>query len=107
MDRQTTQASDAADRTAAEWLLESRRLGLPLALVKALHDPFDYVVGTRDGRIIRFSKATMNEGDAWILFSAFEKWDGHGMQGFDFTFERGVYVRVSDIVWASDAPYGA
>jgi hypothetical protein len=84
---------------------------LPPALVKAIFDPFDYVLGLRDGRIIHFQEAKLCGSNKWVnLFG-----NGHGFKnegaievtGIDHEFPRGINVRISDIMWVADAPNGS
>jgi hypothetical protein len=72
-------------------------------LIKATVDPFDYMVGLRDGRMVRFNLAEIRPG-GWLLLTG----DGRPVET-DFLPrpERGIHVRVSDIVWACDAPEGS
>jgi hypothetical protein len=85
--------------------------GLPDALVKACSDPFDYAMGLRTGPVIRFESATLSTDHQWIHVAV----QHHGydadapdvMTGCPFTFECGVDVRVSDIMWVADAPNGS
>ncbi len=39
---------------------------LPPSLVKALDDPFEYALGLRDGRVIRFCEARLIQGRKWV-----------------------------------------
>lgn len=87
---------------------------LPPALVKALGDPFVYALGLRDGRVLRFAEARLSPDRKWleiIGFGGIEREGGDGgsieMSGVQYHFPRGLYVRVSDIMWAADAPEGS
>jgi hypothetical protein len=83
---------------------------LPPALVKAMHDPFDYALGLRDGQVIRFYEAEMQKGGQWIKLIAFGEGDHDSsmeMSNTSYSFPRGVYVRLSDITWVADAPHGS
>lgn len=89
--------------------------GWPPALAKATYDPFDYAVGLKDGTVIFFEHATSCGGNhEWVLLKFQDMHDRtaayqrsfnktHGVGGND----RGLEVRVSEIVWAADAPYGS
>lgn len=92
-------------------LTEEDRIALGShALAKACFDEFDYALKLRTGEVIRFSLATYL-GNGWIHLNvegcnqpdhyplAFSKLS----RGVD----RGVDVRLSDIVWVMDAPEGS
>lgn len=77
-------------------------------LNKALHDsPYDYACKLRTGEVVRFVGAEWDGGE-WIhlLLCEDPSLDGkrHGLPIFG---ERGVDVRLSDIVRAADAPDGS
>jgi hypothetical protein len=79
---------------------------LPESLIKACGDPFDYVLGLRNGIVIRFTEATVR-GD-WVNL----KVENHSIRNPDltesaFTFDRHIDVRIADIVWCADAPMGS
>jgi len=85
---------------------------IPPALAKAFVDPFSYALGLRDGRVILFMEADLLEGGKWVHLI------GHGdngnntngvveMSGVDYPFDRGLDVRLSDIMWVADAPNGS
>jgi hypothetical protein len=79
----------------------------PPAILKAMEDyPFMYAIGLRDGTVLFIEGVTGVHGD-WIKVVL---WDGIPEQAKQLTKNfppcpRGVYVRLSDIVWAADAPY--
>jgi hypothetical protein len=91
------------------------KAGWPPALAKATHDSYDYAIGLKDGTVIFFERATSCGGNhEWVSLWFQSLHDGttayhrsfnktHGIGGND----RGLEVRVSEIVWASDAPYGS
>jgi len=94
---------------------------LPASLLKATGDDFSYVLGTRDGRIIHFAYAQIQEGRKWVRVSGHIHWRTHPttgedyqddydpieMSGVDHGFPRGLDIRISDIVWCADAPDGS
>lgn len=81
---------------------------LPYALVKAMEDPFDYALGLRNGVIIEFSLARMDETGHWMYLSVDDRpYEHPPMTGTSMPFERGLYVRVADIVWVAQAPRGS
>lgn len=84
--------------------------GWPPALAKATVDPFFYAVGLRGGAIIHFESAELIDDDhtEWVsLRGCPENLRLELDHGHDMTFERGLEVRVADILWAADAPYGS
>lgn len=76
---------------------EKRILGSE-ALIKATQDCFDYALKLRTGDIISFSEAKIIAPE-WVHLS--------GCSGLPFMADRGVDVRISDIVWVMDAPNGS
>ncbi len=89
--------------------------GWPPALIKAVDDPFDYALRLKDGSLIFFEYAVpCGKNNEWAslyfqdIHSGSEVWRG----SFNHTFAvggyaRGLEVRVSEIVWAADAPFGS
>jgi hypothetical protein len=69
------------------------------ALAKSLLDPFDYALRLRTGEIVRFEQAE-ETGEGWLRLAVKDS-------GTPFSAERGMEVRVSDIVWVMDAPEGS
>lgn len=74
------------------------------ALVKSLHDPFDYALKLRTGEVIRYEDASLISKE-WLHLQG-ARLDG-GLKDENQRFDRGIDVRISDIVWAKDAPYGS
>ncbi len=80
---------------------------LPASLIKADCDPFDYVLGLRTGVVIHFHKARIS-GEWVTLYTDRRMCDVPGtVQTLPYPFERGIDVRISDIVWCADAPFGS
>ncbi|MEO6891142.1 MAG: hypothetical protein ABI324_19325 [Ktedonobacteraceae bacterium] len=87
---------------------------LPPSLVKALDDPFEYALGLRDGRVIRFCEARLIQGGKWVqrigsggvAHSGGER-GSIEMSGVEYGFPRGREVRLRDIMWVADAPGGS
>jgi hypothetical protein len=84
--------------------------GWPWPLAKATFDPFDYAIGLRGGLIVRFHEASVGETLDWVTLH------GEGLEILadrvwampeTFSCPRGFVVRVSEIVWATDAPEGS
>lgn len=72
-------------------------------LAKACVDPFSYALKLRSGEIITFTEARfVNPGWVWIDFCPLdEQPTGYGIP---FDTERGIDVRLDEIVWVMDAP---
>lgn len=89
-----------------------RAFGIPHALVKASIDPFTYAVGLRDGRVIVFKSCSFDADHVFVTLKGVES---HNIQApadgykrdHSFTFERGIDIRIVDILWAADAPWGS
>jgi len=88
------------------------RGGWPTALRKAVWDPFDYACCLRSGLVIFFESASSHKG-GWVHLAGIKGQSGPGVKvatswtSDAFTFERGIDVRLTDIVWVADAPYGS
>jgi hypothetical protein len=89
--------------------------GWPPALIKAVNDPFDYALRLKDGTLIFFEYAVpCGKHNEWALLR-FQ--DIHrGSEVWEFSFnqrfkiggnDRGLEIRVSEIMWAADAPFGS
>ena len=74
------------------------------ALAKSLSDPFDYALKLRTGEVIRYEGADIVNKD-WVHLKG-ARIDG-GWEDENPHFDRGIDVRLSDIVWVKDAPYGS
>lgn len=86
---------------------------LPHALRKACYDPFDYALGLTNGTIIFFSSAEFDpKSPEWITL-CLDNVTGQNVQPDVFKrilsipFDRGLEVRLSEIAWCADAPYGS
>ena len=76
--------------------------GYPPSLAKACWDKaFDYQIGLRDGTVVRFMGASVLDG-GWVSIHGITMIARIHVQGREY--ERGVDVRLSDIMWASDGP---
>lgn len=73
---------------------------LPHALQKSFVDPFDYAVILRDGKVIEYESA-QETIPGWIFLS------GIRSEIAGCTFDRGLEIRVDDIVACADAPHGS
>ncbi len=78
----------------------------PPTLEKACQDLFLYAVRLRTGETWLFEKA-LPINPEWVeLRIRLDHW-AHKNDLNGMTFPRGVEVRVSDIVWIADAPFGS
>lgn len=77
------------------------------ALNKALNDqPWHYAIKLRDGTVMEFSGASWSPRTPdWIRLK-FDGIDEARVPGIH-SLERGLDVRISEIVWAIDAPWGS
>lgn len=90
-------------------------LGLAPTLVKALHNPFAYAMGLRNGQTLWFESACLSPDGLWVHLLRRESGLMVGgdaqarlpLQLLPVPFERGIDVRISDIVWVADAPWNA
>lgn len=80
----------------------------PESLLKACHDEFDYALMVQGGSVFRFRRAQL-QGRFVHLSGVFEvnfmPVDGERYKGY--SFDRGVDVRLADILWCADAPEGS
>lgn len=77
------------------------------ALAKACLDNFfDYALKLRTGEVIRFTGAKMIS-PGWIHLDVMPKQCQPTNNGLPFPADRGVDVRIADIVWVMDAPEGS
>jgi hypothetical protein len=89
--------------------------GWPPALIKAVNDPYDYALRLKDGTLIFFEYAVpMGEYNEWVsihfqdIHKGGEVWEWSFNHRFNIGGnDRGLQVRVSEIVWVADAPYGS
>ncbi len=78
---------------------------LPASLLKAISDPFDYAIGLRTGLVIRFSEARIQGEWVHLLVAGTNRPVGNGDDTYNW--ERGIDVRLTEIVWCADAPIGS
>jgi hypothetical protein len=77
------------------------------ALAKACSDPFDYALKLRTGEVIRFVEARIISS-GWIHLDVMPPDDCQPVgSNLPYPADRGVDVRIADIVWAMDAPEGS
>lgn len=95
-------------------------VGWPPWLVKATFDPFVYAVGLRNGLTLTFNEAEQMQGSSeWVRLLGVAQFtlpssNTVGLEEAPFvvgagpyTFARGLEVRLADIVWVADAPFGS
>jgi hypothetical protein len=68
----------------------------PSFLVKACNDSFSYGVKLKNGEVIKFESAEPINNE-WVILS--------GVENKEYDFERGMEIRVSEIVWIIDDFY--
>ena len=77
------------------------------ALAKACTDkPFDYALRLRTGEVVRFVGATLLNRE-WINIELAKDGQWRTPNPFPFSADRGIDIRISDIVWVMDAPNGS
>ena len=72
------------------------------ALQKACDDEFMYALKLRSGDVIEFASATILTGGIWIHLNGVVT-----NKNQPFLADRGMDVRISDIIWVMDAPHGS
>jgi len=82
--------------------------GCPPALVKACEDPFDYALGLNNGRVVFFETAELRRPFVHLsgVTETTMRFNSNFHSGIP-NFERGVDIRLADISWVADAPYGS
>jgi hypothetical protein len=86
------------------------RVRYPESLLKACIDPFDYACGLRTGEVIVFQTAHLR--GEYVTLTIYptesEPFRPHAIhRRLPYPCPRGVDVRVADIVWCADAPWGS
>ena len=115
--KQLAKAKKRMDKENRKMAAYERKLlgwGWPSALIKATEDPFDYALLLKSGQSLYFSEATVINRE-WVHLefnstrpdpvAQHKGWKD--IRGHLPCFERGVDVRVSEIVWVADAPFGS
>jgi len=76
-------------------------------LAKACSDkPFDYALKLRSGEVVRFSGAEIIR-PGWIHLDVFPPDAQPANNGLPFPADRGIDVRIDEILWVMDAPHGS
>lgn len=76
------------------------------ALEKACSDSFDYALKLRTGEVIRFEYARIIDRD-WVHLTLMSREDQPTGFQVPYPADRGMDIRISDIVWVMDAPLGS
>ena len=76
------------------------------ALAKACVDHFDYALKLRTGEVIRFSEAEIIR-PGWIHLEGCAPDAQPHKDRLPFKADRGIDVRIDEIVWVMDAPEGS
>lgn len=104
----------AAMEAGAAHVCRPCALTVPPSLLKAAIDnPFDYALGLRSGHVLRFKGCQFH--GAWVTIMWNDDLTGERVDGVSsgpvlgthYTFDRGVDVRLDEIVWCADAPQGS
>lgn len=94
--------------TNPDWICRSCERRYPPSLLKAVSDPFDYVLRLRTGELIYFETAAIL--GEWVTLTLKENsrtMEPSTMGKDCLPCPRGLDVRVRDIVWCADAPMGS
>ena len=76
------------------------------ALAKACIDEFDYALKLRTGEVVYFEFARVLNKE-WVHLTLKPREDQPTANRIAYPADRGVDVRLSDIVWVMDAPNGS
>ncbi len=76
------------------------------ALAKACQDEFDYALRLRTGEVIYFSSAEVI-GSGWVNIILKPMDEQPKQNRVAYPADRGMDIRISDIVWVMDAPNGS
>lgn len=80
----------------------------PAALIKATWDHFDYALGLRNGMVLRFEQARI--AGAWLHLRGVSEWtsgENNLRVQTGYSFDRGIDIRLDDVLWVADAPQGS
>lgn len=72
------------------------------ALAKSCEDPFMYALKLRTGEVIEYESAEVLANENWLKLKGIMQTNSQ-----PFLADRGMDVRISDIVWVMDAPHGS
>ena len=78
----------------------------PESLVKSISDPFDYELRLSTGERIRFESCAPNSNREWVSIYGIKEMNGKPLESSQ-RFQRGIDLRVKEIVWCVDAPHGS
>ena len=95
-----------AQNKEPDFIIETMEITGSGALAKACEDYFDYALKLKDGTIIRFYEAKILNTE-WIHLDVMPQDDQPLFAHLPYKADRGVDVRISEIVWVMDAPEGS
>ena len=81
---------------AAHWPEQLIAHGWPQPLIQAVNDDFFFRLRLKSGEIFDFNTAFVGESKEWIVIRKEDGFTGN-LEGC----ERGVHIRVSEIVWCA------
>lgn len=76
------------------------------ALIKSCLDPFDYAMKLKTGEVIRYHFAKVLNSE-WLELDIKNAADQPDENAVPYLADRGMDVRISEIVWVMDAPNGS
>lgn len=78
----------------------------PCALTKAINDPFDYMIGLKNGDKFHFREASYINDKVVHVKEIINHNIGFKLNG-DRDFARGIDIFIDSIAWVCDAPNGS
>lgn len=78
----------------------------PDSLLKAHIDPFAYALKLRTGEIVMFDECRIDGNYAHLTLTP-DSWRTSTERTVEYGYHRGIDVRIEDIVWCVDAPFGS
>jgi hypothetical protein len=85
--------------------------GVPRPLIKATSDASDYALGLKNGTVFTFTEASIH--GQWVCLEGVRSHSVPAPMRYAatsemaFSFDRGVEVRLDEIAWVADAPWGS
>jgi len=110
-DRENQCLGCESDRTPSSYLCPLCAEIFPDDLVKAVCDPFTYAARLRSGELVVFHYASFTRRGRWVTLKGISLIEPKMGLNTDYdhpmNLDRGVMVRIDDIVWVADAPWGS
>lgn len=78
----------------------------PPSLVKAVGDNWDYAMGLMDGSTLLFSQVSPHASGEWLHLDDPRPQTGP-LASLTISWERGMDIRLTQVAWVSDAPFGS